>query len=482
MSQDKRRRSTEEEADRFLDLVKRSALWQSVDLRVCAIRDGHRWINLVTRGFLDHRAAQTVPRFSRVRRPELRAWQVVLPIADLPGVLRGIESGAAKLSPRSVRYLGRSSQPATDIRYVFSALAAPYQSAEYDQWSCHALVDHGSSMAGVVRDAGHDPWQLDSMIRGGPNAYDGLSDLVRRFCERPGGLDVHRNTTAIELIAPLAVRFDRERVASSPQGVTVALGAAAEVFVAKAELHWTVGTTGRPYRHGSERLTGREWAREGGTLHSQLNIPIRAGDATATFFLLIGDRCVDCVSVPLAEAGGNIRIKAHSAIDPGLERFREHLQPVRPDKGKEFEAAVGLLFFFLGFHVDPLSTQIGLRDPVDHLAHAPGSSVVLVIECTIGSIDAGGKVGKLIARSQKLARELSDTEVIPVLTSATPRGELSEAEVEKAERDDVVVLAQEDLHEFWHAAQAGETSAQVVRRLRQQAIHERLRRAKGSVM
>ena len=127
----------------------------------------------------------------------------------------------------------------------------------------------------VVRQAGHDPGELDSMIRGRPNAYDGFSDLVRRFCGRPRGLDVRRNTTAIELIAPLAVRFDRERLASSPERVTVALRAGADVFVAKGELHWTVGITGDPFHHGSAKLSEREWAHEGDTLHSQLDIPIR---------------------------------------------------------------------------------------------------------------------------------------------------------------------------------------------------------------
>ena len=39
----------------FLDLVDHSGCWQSIDLRICAIRDGRRWINLITRGFLDHR-------------------------------------------------------------------------------------------------------------------------------------------------------------------------------------------------------------------------------------------------------------------------------------------------------------------------------------------------------------------------------------------------------------------------------------------
>ena len=479
LSPEERQRSTEEAVDRFLDLVNCSRFWQSIDLRICAIRHGRRWINLVTRGFLDHRAAQSVPKFCSVDRPDLRAWQVVLPIAHLPGVVRGIAGGKTKLRPRSVRYIGRSSEAPTDIRYVFGELAAPYQSAEYDLWSCHALVDHGFSMWDVVRQAGHDPGELDSMIRGGPNAYDGLSDLVRRFCGRPRGLDVRGNTTAIELIAPLAVRFDREKVASSPERVTVALRAAADAFVAKAELQWTAGITGEPLRHGFAKLSEREWEHEGGTLRSQLDIPIREGDATVTLFILIGDRCVDCVSVPLA--GSNPRIKAHNALDPSGPQFVEKLRDEEWRNAKEFETAVGLLLFFLGFQVEPLCAQKGLGNAVDHLAHDPGASIILAIECTVGPPDGGGKLGKLVARSKDLRNKLPDSEVIAVLATARPRAELSKTEVEKAERDDVALLAREDLHDLSNAAQAGETSAQVVRRFRQQLIRSRLRRAQRSV-
>ena len=47
--------------------------------------------------------------------------------------------------------------------------------------------------------------------------------------------------------------------------------------------------------------------------------------------------------------------------------------------------------------------------------------------------------------------------------------------MEKAERDDVVLLAREDLDDLWTAAQTGETSAYVVRWLGQQLIQGRLR-------
>ena len=127
----------------------------------------------------------------------------------------------------------------------------------------------------------------------------------------------------------------------SAEGIAVGLKAAAEVYVEKAEVAWTVGAAGQPPRHGSRELRTCDWSREGDALHAELDIPIRQGDSTATSFILIGGRCVDRVTVPLAEAGSNVRIRAHSTVDPGLQRFREHLLPERLEKAREFETAVG---------------------------------------------------------------------------------------------------------------------------------------------
>ena len=184
---------------------------------------------------------------------------------------------------------------------------------------------------------------------------------------------------------------------------------------------------------------------------------------------------MDCVSVPLA--GSNPRMRAHNVFDGSGHEFLEKLRDDEWRNAKEFETAVGLLFFFLGFQVDPLSVQKGMGNAVDHLAHDPGSSMILAIECTVGPPDGGGKLGKLIARSEDLRSQLPVSEVIAVLATARPRMALSTVEVEKAARDDVVVLAREDLHDLWTAAQGGETSGHVARRYRHQLVEERLRRA-----
>ncbi|MYJ39138.1 MAG: hypothetical protein F4068_10060 [Gemmatimonadetes bacterium] len=277
----------------------------------------------------------------------------------------------------------------------------------------------------------------------------------------------------------MAVRLDLGVATSSAECITVGLRAAAEAYVEEARIAWTIGAAGQPPRSGSSELRECQWAGDGGPLRARLDIPIRRGDSRATLFTHVGDRCVDRVTVPLL--GANTRIKAHNTVDPDLHRFREQLLPAKLEKSREFETAVGLLFFFLGFHVDPLSALKGLGDAVDHLAHAPASSVILVIECTVGPIDTGGKIGKLINRSQQTGRELADSEVIAVLATAARRDELSDVEVEKAERGDVVVLCRGDLQELWDGAEAGKGSTEVVRRFRRDLEMARVRRASGRI-
>ena len=128
------------------------------------------------------------------------------------------------------------------------------------------------------------------MIRGGPNPYDGLPDLSSRFCRRIRGLEVHRTSTVVELVAPLAVRFDLGVVASSSECITVGLSAAAETYVEEAEIAWTVGAAGQPPRSGSLDLRECEWAGDGGTLRAKLDLPIQRGESTARLLILIGNR------------------------------------------------------------------------------------------------------------------------------------------------------------------------------------------------
>ncbi len=194
--------------------------------------------------------------------PPLAPQPTNLPSPSIP--VYGIADGTMKLGPCSVGFISQSGQPGTEMSCSFNEWTASFVAA-YDLWSCHSLVGYGSSIRDLVREAGHDPLELDGMIRGGPNPYDGLPDLARRFCGRRQELETQGHSTVVELVAPLAVRFGPEAATTSADGIAVGLKAAAEVYVEKAEIAWTVGAAGLPPRHGSRELRTCDWSREGDT-------------------------------------------------------------------------------------------------------------------------------------------------------------------------------------------------------------------------
>ena len=71
------------------------------------------------------------------------------------------------------------------------------------------------------------------------------------------------------------------------------------------------------------------------------------------------------------------------------------------------------------------------------------------------TLDTGGKLGKLVARTRALATAMPNTEVLPVIVTALPLDHLAEAEVQKAGQDGVAILARDGLAELASAAQAG---------------------------
>ena len=64
------------------------------------------------------------------------------------------------------------------------------------------------------------------------------------------------------------------------------------------------------------------------------------------------------------------------------------------------------------------------------------------------SVCSDSEMGKLIARSEEMHSKLPDSKVIAVLTTARPRVALSKVEVEKAKRDDIVLLVREDIDDL----------------------------------
>jgi hypothetical protein len=110
----------------FLSAVHETTdFWQSLDVRVIAVRHGDRWHNLALRAQLDARTPEAVPRLKALPVTErIACWQEIYSAAVLPELLKGVLAGAWVVNEQTVVFLGVSG--AMDSP---DAVETPYQDA-----------------------------------------------------------------------------------------------------------------------------------------------------------------------------------------------------------------------------------------------------------------------------------------------------------------------------------------------------------------
>jgi len=178
-----------------------------------------------------------------------------------------------------------------------------------------------------------------------------------------------------------------------------------------------------------------------------LSIPLGDYSSVAVFLSYKGSAIHDSfITDPKNPA--NIRQVTLNAIDENLSKLRKYLlgEGDRPERDLEF--AIAAFYFLAGF----ASIQIGhveqLREFSDVLAFTT-SGKVAVVECTVGPIDANGKLSKLASRCHAIREQLtqagiSTPEVLPVVITSLPRQAIS-GDLNKAKAFGIAVLPKEEL-------------------------------------
>ena len=122
-------------------------------------------------------------------------------------------------------------------------------------------------------------------------------------------------------------------------------------------------------------------------------------------------------------ASPNVRRIIHQTFDPGFELLSSMLQkpPERRQDSREFEAAVGWLFWMLGFSPIAWSASKRLTDAPD-LVMQSDDGTILVLEATIGTLRVENKLPNLIERTQRIRSTLERVgqhfRVLPILCTA----------------------------------------------------------------
>lgn len=143
-------------------------------------------------------------------------------------------------------------------------------------------------------------------------------------------------------------------------------------------------------------------------------------------------------------------LSAYDAITKGL---LEGDNPKRkPESQHIFEGAVGNILSLNQMQVFDIGKVRRARDEIDFIAFPPSREYCLAIECTTGGIES--KISNLKSRVGKV-RSALDIPVVQIVATSMERGQLSEASLDDALRDKMLVWTRESLQDLLRIGAAG---------------------------
>jgi hypothetical protein len=456
------------ETREFLRVSGLAPLWQSVDVRVLAVRNGGKWFNLMTRCYLDSRKTSDVTRLPDLPVEEdIGCWQVVKPANALEGILEEVEKGEFTLADRTVGYL-RLPQPGAGTpspylfnRGLFSDLTSPQHYRIYPHWSCLWLSAYGYSIYEPINAIAGGQTAIDNILRTLPRPFDGLDGIASFVIGLPEPLRSDRSAS-FEGVAPFEGRMVNGRCQFEQGTVSVEIEAGSQIAAQRCTLGaFGVGKSPLPFR-GSFALPEPRWdaTAQRWLINHEFEVP---STQVLTLFLGLSGYNVDRATfVDAGRPVSNVRINTYALVDHDLAVFWRWLAGEGTDRAHDFERAVARLLTFIGFQVDLLADVPQLSEGIDLIAHSSPSRICLLVECTTGSLGTQGKPGKLILRLGAAKEAVRETEFLAVLVTSSKRSHLSQGELGAVSQDEIAVLCQEDLLELWKLAATGAQVAQAL--------------------
>jgi hypothetical protein len=450
----------------FLEAVRQTPeLWQSIDIRVLAVRENGPWQNLLTRCYLDSKPPDAVARHTNLPVTlHAGCWQDVRPCSQLEELLKAIEIGVLGLCGESIQYIAPRAHP-SDQKYSFNSYdfidISERERVAYRLWSSHSLSAVGNSWRDVLGTLTVDRSTLDHELRAHAAPLDGLGGALQLAIGSPDSVEID-HYCRFEVFAPFEAKLVPERCALRGGRVQFAVRVGSRAVQQRASLGMVaVGSSPVSHRQ-SVLLAEAPWRQEGIYWLTADEIPAEACH-TATLLLRVGALSVHRLTRrdPLA-GSGSLPMTAYRLFDPELKILRESLGMDRPTDADPFERAVTRLLLLLGFQVDRLSGDKRLEDAVDVLAYAVLTNDCLAVECTTGAIAPRGKLSKLIARRAEIAAGARFEHVWGVAATALPINRIPPADLEQAAANSIVVLASEDLAELLLLASNGAPTSEAL--------------------
>lgn len=430
-------------------------IWDGLEIRVMAFRIEGVWHNALTRCRLFTDSGQPTKPMYLPASENVRTFHAIWPVDAFSDLIESVGRGEITIDDTPIRYTRNDSYHNTPQPYTFywyegietreSQLGRDWVPTSSHGWSGINFRGTGDLFSELLRSVPRHERDLDEEVHSMHTPLDGINGIAEHVIGLKADWRTERRSQ-FTLTAPLEARFISS-VCRLHSGM-LDLGIEAGSLLVRS--HLDVGYVASNDRgilvSESIDIHSTKWDT---TNPSVARIRIEAPDATAaTALLRIGQRRIERLSLTdLSRLGQNPRHAAYSLIDPDLTFLNTALKGTSKE-GKDFERAVARLLALLGYQVIALGPEGKLSDAIDVVAFDPFSSSVFAVECTTGSLDPGGKLGKLVMRTSDLTGELPNHTVQAVIITSKPNKSLSDAQRQHAARDRISVLAAEELEEL----------------------------------
>ena len=474
------------ESQEFLSFIARTQRqWQSLDLRIAAVRIANTWqcISAVCR--LRHQAPKSVPTVKHLpRTSSFWACQIRLPASRLSDLLEQVCRGSIDLASEPIlcraapleehhdalKKIGYSSNTPNPLHAwrpdQAAVLRAPGATPPFT--TMHRLLFTGEQVSTFLSklEGGRDT--LDKQLRSLRVHWDGLEHVIAAGIGALNPFDT-QSAVGFDFLAAVGLAIDGPECSFQNEIVRVSIladSARARRLASVTIIDTDLPPSGNP----PLKISAANWQSHPDGFHGDLSVQSNATKKVVLHLRHAGEAIGRIVLVRKSTLANQL-LSGHQQFDPGLKIWKEKMLTVdganaKPLDARSFERDVGRLFGVLGFSVDIIEDR-GDRECLDILAHASGYPLI-AIECTVSSLKSEGKLAKLFRRSERLRTSLQPTYTVPeiphgirerapvlpdwrrqavisVIVSALSDDDVSSAERIDAGRDGIAVLCRDDL-------------------------------------
>jgi len=429
--------------------------WRSIELKVVAevTKDGQLIFNAI-RAIMSEATVGQSTRGDLPQVPGLFVCHERWEVSRLDELLESLSRGELKLRGGSkiVKIAQFNGQNWTPLNF-------PPQIDFRTRRQCISLygVDSASftletlnSLSGAVP---VEHWNtIDPLLVASDPPWRGLAELRGKFVGLEENVAIQRDAGRIQVIAPLNVRLGRSEL----EGDEIHARVEKTRLTSNEELRISVIATKSDQTVLRKRYSLRSAVES--PLQDALEINLSLANKPSRVALFLSYRGI---GVDEEELFGN------SPENPRMVIFSyvgvEKLDSLLKGQGDSFEKGVAILFHVLGLNVAHYGSLPG--EIPDIIAISKGGKWVLIVECTGGELDKGDKLSKLVTRSKEIAVLLPDYQVHPVIATSLSRKMIARSDVEKAGRDNIVVVTHDDLLDLLQEAFEGISEDEILRRL-----------------